>query len=1239
MLLFKVIKNAVDTLRKSAEKFLAARPASSIDVYKQELMRYVQPLNMLAYVLWLAVTEAEKAEIEQAKNRGRVKKEKNVTPEGWVAESSLKDKTMVSILQLLDLELARFWSLTYPESEFCLLWTKIGAAMMENQANVKLAAVKSNVFMLFAKLVLKYDQHISIAHVITEQLHNHAHVAKPYAAMLEDMATKHDNSQFVGDVVREIGHADLAALSKDTNAAKNFAAFLVNLATMMPKTVLQNISMFMPHMDAELYVIRNGMIDTMGQLVLHAFDNSTGNAGAKEDSQQTRNKLLECLQERFLDNNAFCRSRTMDVWASLIEARGIVPMDFVTEITNQTVRRLHDKGALVRKRALQLLTTLIKNNPFCPSLNVSALKARLEKELPRYEAASAAVTASLLAPNKENDPAPLLPQGEGEAVAPAPPARTEVPRDQIDAVKEWGLMLKTIAFAETMDSATHVMCKLLGSKNKSDLQEVIKFFTTAKEHYLESADHGFRKMLVLLWNEEKGVKEAVVQSYKETYLSVGDIPKGTQNPAQYACFQMAQKLIALTAGATLAQLTSLEVLMAEFLKADLIPQGVIDTLWNIFCGATSHTVKGVDVPDSRGAIILLSMVAAVHPETVRDNIEKLARVGLLDKARWVADPFFAKYVCLTLQKMVAVVGTQFSADHALFKKLMDLLLTWEGPASGWCQSAEQVVNSIYVMCDAPHSLMEPLIRDMATHVLQDGRLESVSVDGLSRLLFLVGHVALKELLLVEAVRIQQQAKRQAKSAKESNSEDTATKKKSKDQMEDELGMDEQNAALEDEYLGVVADKQIVCNNLLGLFGPILQLVLLNKEGRYGARTLQAVASLSLAKFMSVSLTFCKANLQLLFSVLEHSEDDTIRSNIMIALGDLSFRFPNLIEAWNPSIYARLQDKSPHVRKTTIMVLSHLILNGVIKIKNNGGLLALAVIDDNPRINEYSRHFFLKLSLTDKGIYNALPDIVSYLSSHQPRLDDASFRQIVQFVFGFIQTEAETVSLIEKLCHRFTSNNGVQQWRDIACCLSMLTFNEKAIRKLYACATSYKEICHDDAIYLHFQEMINKSKRANQQASHEVQKIIDECYMKHHPNSSLPTGETVKAKGRAAAGAAAKSKRKRRGGAHNDDDDEDDGDDGDSSSLEEEEDNVVASSQAVATATAASPAKAPPKKAVAKAKAAPKAAKKKAAATPPKKAVVAVARPKRAGRAVAAAPAYIDDDDDDDDEMSFSSSEE
>lgn len=314
----------------------------------------------------------------------------------------------------------------------------------------------------------------------------------------------------------------------------------------------------------------------------------------------------------------------------------------------------------------------------------------------------------------------------------------------------------------------------------------------------------------------------------------------------------------------------------------------------------------------------------------------------------------------------------------------------------------------------------------------------------------------------------------------------------------------------------------------------------------------------------------------------------------------------------------------------------------------------------------------------------MPDIVSYLSSHKPRLDDGDFRQIVQFVFGFIQTDAETVSLIEKLCHRFASVNNVQQWRDIACCLSMLSFNEKGMKKLYSCAPTFKvsifcfvlkglflkkksqDICHDDVIYLHFVEMIKKSKNTATQAALEVQKIIDECYMKHHPNCSLPTGEPASkgGAGKKAAGkkgAAGKSKRKRRA-AGGDDDDEDEEDDEDSSLEEEgEEAAPVASASAPSAPASSAPTEAPPA-AKKKAPAAAKKAQPKKRAPAPKvcsshfcflcflnfvlqkkaatKPVAPAARPKRAGRAVASAPVYAqhDDDDEGDESMSFSDEE-
>ena len=66
-------------------------------------------------------------------------------------------------------------------------------------------------------------------------------------------------------------------------------------------------------------------------------------------------------------------------------------------------------------------------------------------------------------------------------------------------------------------------------------------------------------------------------------------------------------------------------------------------------------------------------------------------------------------------------------------------------------------------------------------------------------------------------------------------------------------------------------------------------------------------------------------------MLEKSTEDIIRANLIVAAGDLSFRFPNTLEPWTPRMYACLRDYSSTVRRNTLTVLTHLILNDMIKV--------------------------------------------------------------------------------------------------------------------------------------------------------------------------------------------------------------------------------------------------------------------------------------------------------------------
>ena len=128
--------------------------------------------------------------------------------------------------------------------------------------------------------------------------------------------------------------------------------------------------------------------------------------------------------------------------------------------------------------------------------------------------------------------------------------------------------------------------------------------------------------------------------------------------------------------------------------------------------------------------------------------------------------------------------------------------------------------------------------------------------------------------------------------------------------------------------------------------------------------------------MLVSSEFCEEHLQLLFTILEKSPEPVIRANLIIATGDLSFRFPNILEPWTPNMYSRLRDESSLVKSNTLIVLTHLILNDMIKVKGQISDMALCISEENEKISGLAKHFFTELARKQNALYNVMPDIIS-----------------------------------------------------------------------------------------------------------------------------------------------------------------------------------------------------------------------------------------------------------------------
>lgn len=106
--------------------------------------------------------------------------------------------------------------------------------------------------------------------------------------------------------------------------------------------------------------------------------------------------------------------------------------------------------------------------------------------------------------------------------------------------------------------AVPVLCALLGSKSTFDVLATVEFFEAASAFKLERADEGVRKMLVLIYSKEASVKTAVVQCYTHLYLTLS--ADAAERMSKHAAgLTIARNLMELTSGASVADLTSLEV--------------------------------------------------------------------------------------------------------------------------------------------------------------------------------------------------------------------------------------------------------------------------------------------------------------------------------------------------------------------------------------------------------------------------------------------------------------------------------------------------------------------------------------------------------------------------------------------------------------------------------------------------------------------------------------------------------
>ncbi|XP_053700032.1 condensin complex subunit 1 [Synchiropus splendidus] len=1182
-----VKEDTLDLLVQVVSSLASTLPSllSSTTVTAAERQEHLNVVKMSVFLLCKLTECLESDSYRQSIVTTTKGGKKGKAGEGPVQWESERETVLHALIQLLQVDIRSLWSLSLVEEEFISCVTCCCYKLLENPtiSHVKSKPTRDCIIHLLGVLIKKYNHLLGATVKVIQMLQHFEQLSSVFAQAVAVWCTEYGLRTFIGEVIREIGQRSSEELAREGSGVKAFAAFLSELATLVPDLMIPNISVLITHLEGESHTMRVAVCEVLGEILVKVLCGDSLDESGKAD----RDRFFDTLQEHLHDIHSHVRARVLHVYTRIVNSNAL-PLCRYGEVMGLAVGRLMDKSINVVKSAILLLAAFIAHNPYSCKLSSEDLRKPLEKEsaklkemkeklaekvpVPVIKASelwaamkpellvtvraeleppsqaegedddgeeaeekegeddrtTAVMIAQYLRVNKYRNAVRLCIQAqrcfpESEMFAalssltcdtlmetlalifkgsdedlseisqnlPPTPQKGESEKEKEDGeLKKQEMLVQylkdTQTFALQVEKAISVINTMLYWKTTSVVQEAVQFCVTVREFSVANSVSGVRKMLPLVWSTDAAIKDAVVQAYRRLYLN----PQGdtTRMKAQ----TLVDNLSELMVDSSLGTIQCLGEIFQEFFgSGSSLESAVVQVLWERFTGK-----KEVSPLYRRAAVLLLGMAARAEREVVLSNLDTLCSVALGEKV--TEDFLLARDTVMTICSITDHVrqskGAPFRLpqEHQLFSCLSQAVsegVVMEDPY--WQSFMELAVRLIYFLAESPDQLCSRLLQRSARLLLsqiadggeinkdevqaQDGSQESsdqgeqVNCVCLAQLLALCGCVAFWQVSHLErSVSTELRRRRRETEEREEKEKVPAGKTKqaaNESTMEDELGLIGASADdNEAELIKNICETELLAEeNLLSAFLPLLVRVC-SSPGRYSHPQLTTAACLALSQYMMISPSVCEENIRLLFTVLERSTLPVVRANAIIALGDLTVRFPNILEPWTQNLYARLSDKVPSVRQTAVTVLTQLVLKDVLKVKGQVSEVAVLLIDPEAHIASLALNFFNELATKDNAVYNLLPDIISRLSDPERGMSCEDFNTIMKQLFSYITKERQTESLVEKLCQRFRTAKTERQWCDLAVALSLLSMCERGFKRLQECWECYSDKLTEPGVY-------------------------------------------------------------------------------------------------------------------------------------------------------------------------------
>lgn len=496
----------------------------------------------------------------------------------------------------------------------------------------------------------------------------------------------------------------------------------------------------------------------------------------------------------------------------------------------------------------------------------------------------------------------------------------------------------SLEFATIINSSIKILTKLMHSETQSDKLQVIEFYVFAVKFGIISFVNAMDNLLPLIWTKENNLKDCLVDSLYILLFENKNYEKS---------------ILELMRNITIGRRFALIELFKCFYKDKTIPKDFIDMLIDL--------IQTKTMPKCKRAMILLGMISKNDSNVVFDNFEFLIKYGISSQ-----NALYTRETCCTILygfkskfELLKNQKCRISNEHNLFATLLRVILKTLNDSNiiHWIPMIESICQLIIYAADQPLKTLFVFLSEISN------KIDESSLINLTRIISMSGQCALCILILMhepinKELRLRRNILNPDKSLKLNNSNQTI-------QNDEEFNGIVMGASADDliiEWIDSVCEYNLFSEkSILQVYLKLIFNILdSNKQEIKDHIPLRNASLIALGKYMLLSSSVCTEFLPILLKEI-NNKSESVACNSLIICGDIASRFPNIIEPYTSQLFINLKSDSIIIRRTTVTVLCHLILNDMIKIKGQISELALRINDSDQQISSKVIHFFQELS--------------------------------------------------------------------------------------------------------------------------------------------------------------------------------------------------------------------------------------------------------------------------------------